>query len=184
MKSAKRFGLMLALPLAIGLFALFALSPEAQAATAYAAPHADTGLLSLAHAANLVLAVGADALRAQHADYVARASAKIAEVKDGLPAADVTRIEGEHAALVRDVATIATALATAERAPPVPPAKPPTQTAQGWSGEDIGKVTARAKAFGLSADDATTVMADVAVRTLEQATDRLQSMAAAKTSPS
>jgi phage major head subunit gpT-like protein len=66
--------------------------------------------------ANLILAVGVDALRAQHTDIVAKATAKIAEIKDGLPAADVARIEGEHAALLADAKTVKTALDTAEAA--------------------------------------------------------------------
>lgn len=172
MKYLKAFGLMLA----VGLCAAFVLSPDAYAAPIGAVAHADTGMLSLMHVANLVLAVGASDLRAQHADYVARAAAKIAEVKDGMAAEDVRRIETEHGVLIRDVATIAAALATAERAPP---AQDNTR-AHSWTGEDIGKITARAKAFGLTAEDANAVMADNTVRSLEAATDKLQDKAAAK----
>src|SRR5687768_4660553 len=53
-------------------------------------------------------------LRNDHAALVTRATAKIAEIKDGMPAADVTRIEGEHAELVRQAADIQTKITAEE----------------------------------------------------------------------
>jgi len=116
------------------------------------------------------------ALRNQHAELVQRAAAKIAEIKDGLPAADVTRIEGEHAELVRQASEVQTQIAAEETraAPPSPPAP----AAHAWGAEDISRINARAAAFGLTAADAIAVMGDTAIRTIEAATDRLQNLAA------
>jgi hypothetical protein len=82
------------------------------------------------HACAVMLAVGLDAQRAQHAELVRLAAAKIAEVTDGMDAATRFRIEAEHAELVADARTVADAIAAAERsAPPAPAAAaapPPT----------------------------------------------------------
>jgi len=102
---------------AILAFALLAavvllLSPDPALASA---GHVGYGGLHLPlYGAELVLATGLDALRRQHSDLVARAAAKIGEVKDGMAAADVTRIEGEHAGLLKDAATVAAAIAAEE----------------------------------------------------------------------
>ncbi|MDQ2084706.1 hypothetical protein RA307_31380 [Xanthobacteraceae bacterium Astr-EGSB] len=129
------------------------------------------------------------ALRAQHADLVGRAAAKLAEVKDGTPAADVTRIETEHAALIREASEVQTRIAVEERAAPSPqvptaPIAPENeQRAHAWTATDIAAIQARASAFGLSADQALTVMADTGVRSVEAATDRLQNLVAARQAP-
>lgn len=125
---------------------------------------------------NLIVANAALlALRNQHAELVQRAAAKIAEIKDDTAAADVTRIEGEHAELVRQAAAMQTQI-TAEEARAANPNSPPAPRA--WSADDIGRVNARALAFGLTAAEAVTVMGEAGVRTLEQATDRLTAIAA------
>jgi hypothetical protein len=105
--------------LALCAAALLVMLPD----VAFAAPAHSIASGSFFHfdglaTANLVLALGVEALRSQHGELVTRAAAKLAEIKDGLAAADVTRIEGEHAAIVADVNTVATALAAAERAHP------------------------------------------------------------------
>ena len=108
------------------------------------------GDLSL-YAAQLVLAVGADNLRAQHADLVARASAKLAEAgADGLTEAQVRAIEAEHTALLADVQTVATALTEAERSagnnpqPPAPADNAAAVTAERNRAAEIGAIGARA----------------------------------------
>ena len=164
---------------AIGVFIALVLS--------VADAHADVGSLSVVfdhsplHLATVAGAVAVDltALRAQHQDLTTRAAAKIAEVKDGMAADVVTRIENEHADLVRQAQAVATSIATAERAAPAPsPVADPQTRAHAWTADDTAKITQRAKAFGLTADDALAVMADVNVRSLEQATDALQDKAA------
>lgn len=115
------------------------------------------------------------ALRNQHAELVQRAAAKIAEIKDDTSAAEVTRIEGEHAELVRQAAELQTTIAAEETRAANPNSAP---AAHAWSVDDIGRVNARAAAFGLTAADALGIMGDATVRNLEQATDRLQALAA------
>lgn len=68
--------------------------------------------------ANPVLLVG---LRAKHADLTTRATAKLAEIKDGLAPEVMTRIEGEHAALVTELATVSRSITDMERAEPPAP---------------------------------------------------------------
>ncbi len=119
------------------------------------------------------------ALRNQHADLTTRAATLIATVKDGMPAADVTRIEGEHAELVRQAAEIQTKITAEETRAPVPPA-PPESRGHAWSVDDIGRINARATAFGLTPADAIATMADANVRTIEQATDHLQNLVASR----
>jgi hypothetical protein len=60
------------------------------------------------------------ALRSRHADLTTRAAAKLAEVKDDTPAADRTRIEGEHRAIADELATVNREIATIEATPPAP----------------------------------------------------------------
>jgi len=55
-------------------------------------------------------------LRALLAKLTRDADAKRSEVKDGMPAADVTRIEGEHAALVTEMHRVRGDIAKAEKA--------------------------------------------------------------------
>lgn len=169
--------------LTVGLAVLCVVSVSSDAfAAAAAVVDSKPAAFSILHAAQLVLAVGLDNLRGQHAELVTRAAAKIAEVKDGLPAADVTRIEGEHGALLRDVSAVADAIKAEERKAPVPGPTDPNR-AHAWSGEDAKKIGERAKAFGLSGEDAIAVMADPKVRSLEAATDNLQERAVAKNGP-
>lgn len=137
-------------------------------AVAFLSP--DSSSLVMANAALL-------AMRNDHALLVQRVAAKIAEIKDGMPAADVTRIEGEHAELVRQAAELQTKITAEEtRAPPAPPAPP----AHAWSADDIGRIYARATAFGATAADAIAVMGDANIRTIEQATDHLQNLVASR----
>lgn len=80
------------------------------------------------YAAQFVLAVGADSLRAQHAELVRQASATIAEVQDGMPADAVSAIEARHRSLLENVRTVADALAAEERR--LASAAPPVATAE------------------------------------------------------
>lgn len=118
------------------------------------------------------------AMRNDHAILVTRAAAKLAEVKDGLPAADVTRIEGEHAELVRQATELQTRITVEETraAPPAPP--PQNDRGHSWSAADIGRINARATAFGATAADAIAVMGDANIRSIEAATDHLQNLVA------
>lgn len=120
------------------------------------------------------------ALRSDHATLVTRAAAKLAEVKDGMPAADVTRIEGEHAELVRQATEVQAKITTEETraAPPAPAPAPQNDRGHSWSVTEIGRINARATAFGATAADAIAVMGDANVRTIEQATDHLQNLVA------
>ncbi|MDI4231440.1 hypothetical protein OZ411_01255 [Bradyrhizobium sp. Arg237L] len=152
-----------ALVLAVVAIVAYLFSDAAHAAVVFADQHT----LVMANAALL-------ALRNQHAELVQRAEAKIAEIKDGMPAADVTRIEGEHADLVRQASGVQVQIAAEEARS----AAPPAPAAHAWSAADIGRVNARALAFGLTAADSVTVIGDTAVRSVEQATDRLQDLAA------
>jgi len=85
------------------------------------------------------------ALRSEHSDLVAKAAAKIAEVKSGLAADVVARIETDHAALVRDAKAVEAKITAEEAriAAPPPAAKP-------W-----------AEAFYLSAADSGLQLADI-----------------------
>lgn len=112
------------------------------------------------------------ALRNEHADLVARAAAKIAEVKDGMAPEAVQSIERDHAELIRQASEVQTKI-TAEESRSAP------TVIHAWSGIDIKKITARALSFGLTEKDATDIMADPTVRSIEQATDKLQDKAAA-----
>lgn len=103
-------------------------APDAHAAVAIVSSVSQKIIPSFdLHVAGLVLAVGLDNLRAQHAELTTRAAAKIAEVKDGMDVAAVRAIEVEHTALVGDLATVAGAIATEERK--APPANPPSPAA-------------------------------------------------------
>ncbi len=155
-----------ALTLAIGLIAV----AQMQFGDLFGYVHAALSDPTTLFTANAVL-IG---LRADHAALVTRAAAKLAEVKDGLPAADVTRIEGEHAELVRQAAELQIRITAEEtRAPPAP-------ASHAWPAEDITRINARATAFGLTAADAIAVMGDANIRTIEQATDHLQNLVASR----
>ncbi len=124
-------------------------------------------------------------LRSDHANLVTRAAAKLAEVKDGLPAADVTRIEGEHAELVRQATELQTKITAEETrtAPPAPAPAPQNDRGHSWLAADITRLNARATAFGLTGADVLTVIADANIRTIEQATDHLQNLVATRAPP-
>lgn len=147
--------------------AVLVTSPEAFALHHHIA--ADHSSIVYANAALL-------ALRNQHTDLVARAAAEIAKVKDGMPQEAVRAIETEHENLVRQASEVQAKI-TAEEQRTAP--APADQRAHAWTPADIQKITARASAFGLTAADATAIMADPTVRSIEQATDKLQDKAAA-----
>lgn len=64
-----------------------------------------------------------EALRRKLTEIRGRAAAKLAEMKDGLAADVVKRIEDEHAALVREIETINAQIADGERKLATPPAE-------------------------------------------------------------
>ena len=103
--------------LVAGLIAAVVLFSVHPAAAAPAFAEAVQGFSTLKPYAAIVLAVGLEPLRAQYAEAKAAADAKMAEMKDGLAADAVAKIETEHAALMADVSTVATALAAEERKP-------------------------------------------------------------------
>lgn len=115
---------------AFGLLALAAallFSGDAFAAvTAHIAPATDNLMSLMYHATPALLA-----MRSEHAELVTRAAAKMAELKDGMPADVAARIEAEHTELVRKRDEVAARIAEAERAAPAvtpaatPPAAPP-----------------------------------------------------------
>jgi hypothetical protein len=110
---------------AIATCVVLLLMPDAHAAAISIASVGD----KLSHidyqAAGLVLAVGLDALRSQHAALTTRAAAKVAEVKDGMAAEAVRAIETDHAAILADIATVAGAISAEERkAPPTNSVQP------------------------------------------------------------
>lgn len=119
------------------------------------------------------------ALRTEHADLVKRAADKIKEIVAGMAPEAAKRIEDEHAELLRQVADVETRIRTEETRA----ATPPAPTAHAWSTEDIGRIQARATAFGLTPTDALAVIGDASVRTVEAATDKLQDILA-KRAPS
>ena len=74
---------------------------------------------------SLQMATALAGLRATHGELTTRIAAKLAELVDGLPEADVRRIEGEHDELVRQAEGVQrqiTAAEAAERSAPVAPA--------------------------------------------------------------
>lgn len=145
--------------------AVVVVSPETFAV--HAAGAGDYSPVSL-FTANAVLL----ALRTEQTDLIARATAKLAEVKDGMAPEAVRQIEADHADLLRQVDAVKVKI-TAEETRSAP------QTAHAWLAADIGSVVGRAVAFGLTAADATAVMADTNIRSVEAATDALQAKAAA-----
>lgn len=157
-----------ALALIVGLYAVF----QSDAAFAHTSGSSFIDPVSLFTANAALLA-----LRNQHGELVTRAATLIGTIKDGMPAADVTRIETEHADLVRQAAELQTKITAEEtRAPPAPPAP----AAHSWSVDDISRINARAFAFGLTPADAIATMGEANVRTIEQATDHLQNLVATR----
>ena len=99
--------------------------------TLLAVPDAQAAVTALFHwptanpVESLQMATALAGLRATHGELTTRIAAKLAELVDGLPEADVRRIEGEHDELVRqaeDVQRQITAAEAAERAAPASPA--------------------------------------------------------------
>lgn len=81
--------------------------------------HSDLGF----YAAQLVLATGLDNLRAQRAEWVRKAEAKIGEIADGMPAEQREVIETAHRELMTEIGQIDAAIATEQQRqanPPVP----------------------------------------------------------------
>lgn len=114
-----------------------------------------------AHIAGLVLATGLDGLRNQHADLKTRAAAKLAELKDGLAPEAATRIEAEHAELVRDISSVAEAISAEERrAPTASPA--PASAAADLAAERTrsAEITRLAVKHGMPVDFASRHIAD------------------------
>lgn len=154
--------------LALCAVSILFLAPEAYAAVGALIPTTPHGFT---YEAGLQMAVALAVLRTDLSTLERRHVAKVAEIKEGLAdeavraiEADAQKIKDEIAAKKREIV----AAEEAERAPKAP----------AWTGDDIGKVTARAAAFGLDAAAATAVLADPKVRTLDEATDALQARAA------
>jgi hypothetical protein len=126
--------------------------------------------------ASVLATVAIATLRGELADLETRAAAKRAEIKEGLKPDEIRAIEEAHKKLLDDAAAKKREIEAAEVA------ERETQNrnqAHAWSAEDIGRIEARATAFGLTAADAMAVMRDGTVRTLEAATDALQAKAVA-----
>ena len=110
--------------------------------------------LSLPHApsidqAQIFTAVALAVLRTNHADLTTRITAKMAELVDGLPEADVRRIEGEHDALVREAEALQRDIVIAEAAeraglvPPAPGSAPAQTPAEAVAAERTRAATIR-----------------------------------------
>lgn len=148
----KRSYLMAAFSIAVAMVAVLAMSPDAFAAAAvHAAPAGHFDLQSLLFQATPALI----ALRSEHAGLVTRAAAKIGEMTDGLAPADVTRIEREHADLVRQAETLSRRIDD-EAARAVPPGPTPAPeagiTAERARSAEIMSIGTRA---AMSGDDIT-----------------------------
>lgn len=158
------------LKLAVVAFAAAALVslivPEAFAAVLSLPSHLPPHAFEAATLATVAIAT----LRTEHADLIKRAATKLGEIREGLTPEQLRAIEDEHQKLLADVATkqreIDDAVAAEQRSLP-----------HTWTGLEISRLTARAAAFGLDAAAATTVMADPAIRSMEAATDALQTRA-------
>lgn len=71
------------------------------------------------YGAEFALATGLDSLRTQHAELVRMASAKIAEVKDGMAKDAIAKIEGEHRELLANAEKVAEAIKVEEKKPTI-----------------------------------------------------------------
>ncbi|WP_428673697.1 hypothetical protein [Reyranella sp.] len=116
-------------------------------------------------------------LRKKQAELQARAVAKRAEIVAGLADEAVRTIEADHAGILKEIGETERAIAAAEAAEREAAAR---SQAHSWSQDDVGKIKARAAAFGLDGNAALEVMADPKVRSLESATDALQERAVAR----
>jgi capsule polysaccharide export protein KpsE/RkpR len=105
----KAYRLSLAIALALVASAVFVVIPD-PAFAADLSDHLVGGLGSHLVEATVALA----ALRSKHADLTVRIAAKAAEIQDGMPDAEVRRIEGEHEALVTEAADVQRQIAEAE----------------------------------------------------------------------
>lgn len=115
-------------------------------------------------------------LRTEHADIMTRAAAEAAKIVAGLTPEAVRAIEEAHKKLLDEAAEKKREIEAAETAEREAQSR---NQAHSWSGEDIGRIKARAAAFGLDGNAALDVMADPKVRTIEAATDALQERAVA-----
>lgn len=106
----------------LGIAAVFSLY-SGPALAAPAIVDALPAIASMKPYAALVLAVGLEPLRAQHAALKARADAKLAEVKDGMAADALAKIETDHAAILADLSAVQAAIGAEEKkSPPAPKA--------------------------------------------------------------
>ncbi|MDQ2080483.1 hypothetical protein RA307_09850 [Xanthobacteraceae bacterium Astr-EGSB] len=112
-----------ALTVALALVAVAILVPDVLAVGAH--PDIPADVTPGAALAQFVLAVGLDGLRQQRSDLQAQATAKMAEVTDGMSADAVRTIEDQHRSILANVATVDTAIAAEERRAAPPPASPP-----------------------------------------------------------
>src|SRR5689334_14765563 len=95
-----RHRLMIAAAIALGVTVVaFAMPDPAMASSGYA---------------QLAIVAALATLRKDHADVLARAAAKIAELKDGLKPDEIRAIEDEHKKLVDQAADLARQIAEAE----------------------------------------------------------------------
>lgn len=109
-----------ALLCAVAVMCVFVFSTDAYAAAIPAAAHASGFSLH-----DVIMATPALlALRAQHADLVQKAAAKLAEVNDGLSPDAVRTIETDHAEILRQAAAVQTQIDEAVRAQPPAPVPP------------------------------------------------------------
>lgn len=121
--------------------------------------------------ASTLAVVALATLRADHADLLTRATAKRAELKDGLTADQIRAIEDAHGKLVAEADAKKREIEAAEAAERAKP------TEHAWTRSDIQKIGARAAGFGLTAAVAAEIMADDKIRSIEEATDALQERA-------
>lgn len=98
----KAYRLSLAIALALVASVVFVVVPDPAFAAGLIQDHALGGLGSHLIEATVALT----ALRARHADLTAKVTAKAAEIKDGMPEADVRRIEGEHGTLMTELEAV------------------------------------------------------------------------------
>lgn len=114
-------------------------------------------------------------LRRDHADCMQAAGKLAASIKDGMTPDEIRAIEDDHKKLVDKAADLARQIAEAEAAER---SQPPANQPKAWAADEITKIKDRAAAFGLDAGAALSVMSDPKVRTIEEATDALQTRAA------
>lgn len=157
------------LSLACGAVALLAVAALV-AATVPDPMGAVLAILALPHAGGpealqLAAVVTLAGLRSQHADLLARATARRAEIVAGLGDDQVRAIEADHAALLREAEGLQLRITAAENAPiggAPPPAGPaaPAAVDQAARAADMLEIGTRA---GMPAEDITAAVRDTAV---------------------